>query len=297
MAHARGWCLFATALLFGCINPQGFDRDGAGGTSVSGAAGDASGGGVIGAAGGSSAGAGSGGRASGGTNPPAGVAGSIGGGGSTSLGGTVGSGAGGSGAVTGAAGAPMAGTVLYSDTFETDAVGGMAEGWIQGDTSTGLGTWKVVKDGSNVLVGAATGSDFTADIGGNLSWTDYTIAVDVKLTAGNGSFAFGLYGRYAIGTDKANYYTAYVDDSNQAQVRVRYNGGTTQVGGKSKSTTGNATLNTTYHLVLDMHGSTITFMVNGVMRVMASDMTLASGGIGLIVENATAEFDNVVVTR
>jgi hypothetical protein len=33
------------------------------------------------------------------------------------------------------------------------------------------------------------------------------------------------------------------------------------------------------------------------VRVTATDATLTSGGIGLIVSNGTAEFDNLVVTQ
>jgi hypothetical protein len=116
------------------------------------------------------------------------------------------------------------------------------------------------------------------------------------MTSGT-SFDFGIYGRFAIGTDKANFYEAYLDDTGQARVRVKLNGSTNDVGTKSKSTTGAVALNTTYTLRLDMHGSTITFYVNGVMRVMATDTTLTAGGIGLIVDGGTAEFDNVVVTE
>ena len=47
-----------------------------------------------------------------------------------------------------------------------------------------------------------------------------------------------------------------------------------------------------------MHGSVISVSVNGVVRVsMVMDTTLSGGGIGLIVNSGTAEFDNVYVTQ
>jgi hypothetical protein len=53
-----------------------------------------------------------------------------------------------------------------------------------------------------------------------------------------------------------------------------------------------------YTFTLDLRGSTISVSVNGVPRVsMVMDSTLSAGGIGLIVNNGTAEFDNVVVTE
>ena len=37
--------------------------------------------------------------------------------------------------------------------------------------------------------------------------------------------------------------------------------------------------------------------VNGLVRATVSDATLTAGGIGVILSNGTAEFDNVVVTE
>jgi hypothetical protein len=288
-------------LLAGCLTPVGYHtgdgglpggggagqtgptgvagKGGPGGTGLAGTGGHAgSGGGTTTGTAGSNGTTGVAGHGAGGTAAPTGIAGTTG------------------GSVTGAAGA-AAGTVLYFDDFENDTVGmpPAPTAWIQGDTDTGLGTWTVVSDGSNVLQGAATGSDFTVDIGGMLVWTDYTFQVDVKMISGS-SWEVGVYGRFAIGTDKANFYEAYMDDSGSVQLRVKQNGSTTTLGTKSKATTA-PTLNTVYTFKLDMHGSAITISVNGVVRVMVTDATLTAGGIGVIVEGGTAEFDNVVVTE
>jgi hypothetical protein len=289
-------------LAVGCLTPVGYDRGadggavaqgGSGGSSVSsgGAVGQ---GGSSGSSGGSSATGGSGGT---GGRPATG--------GSTGLGGTVG-GTGGAVATTGGSGGSATGgaggapAVLYSDDFSSDTVGMAATGWIPDtiDSDPSDGTWSVVSDnGNNALQGAATGSDFTMDIGGMLSWTDYTFQVDIKMTSGS-SYEFGVFGRFALGSDKGNYYEAYMDDSGEVQLRVRLNGSTTSLGSKSKSTTGDAVLGTVYTFKLDMHGSVISVSVNGVARVsMVMDSTLSTGGIGLIVNNGTAEFDNVVVTE
>jgi hypothetical protein len=195
---------------------------------------------------------------------------------------------------------PPPGTVLYSDDFSGDKVGDMATGWIADtiDSDPTKGTWSVVSDNGNLaLQGAATGGDFIMDIGGDQSWTDYTFQVDIKMIAGS-SFEFGVFGRFVLGASKGNYYEAYMDDSGGVQLRVRLDGSTTTLGTKSKSTTGDAQLNTVYTFKLDMHGSFITVSVNGVARVsMVMDTTLSAGGIGLIVNSGTAEFDNVYVTQ
>jgi hypothetical protein len=277
------WCSLAT--LAGCLTPIGYDRGLDGGATATGGA----------------TGAGGAPIATGGSPGSGGVTGRSGTGGGS--GGTVVSTGGTGGKVsngTGGAPPPPPGTVLYSDDFSGDKPGGMANGWIADtiDSDPTKGTFSVVSDNGNLaLQGAATGSDFIMDIGGDASWTDYTFQVDIKMMSGS-SFEFGVFGRFALGSDKGNYYEAYMDDSGAVQLRVRLNGSTTTLGTKSKSTTGNAQLNTVYTFKLDMHGGVITVSINGVPRVsMAMDTTLSGGGIGLIVNNGTAEFDNVYVTE
>jgi hypothetical protein len=293
-------------LVAGCLTPDGYYRGLDGGATAQGGSGAAAGssgstGGAVGQGG--SSGSSGGGSATGGSVATGGRPAT---GGATGLGGTVG-GTGGAVATTGGSGGTATGgaggasTVLYSDDFSSDTVGMAANGWIPDtiDSDPSDGTWSVISDnGNNVLQGAATGSDFTMDIGGMLSWTDYTFQVDIKMTSGS-SYEFGVFGRFALGTDKGNYYEAYMDDSGQVQLRVRLNGSTTSLGSKSKSTTGDAVIGTVYTFRLDMHGSIITVSVNGVARVsMVTDPNaLPAGGLGLIVNNGTAEFDNVVVTE
>jgi hypothetical protein len=290
------WFSLAT-LVAGCITPVGYDRSLDGGATASGGAS---------AQGGRSGQAGSSGSPGTGGTPVA-TGGAPGTGGATGRGGGTGGAVvstGGSGGTssngTGGAPPPPPGTVLYSDDFSGDTVGMMAKGWIADtiDSDPTDGTFSVVSDNGNLaLQGAASGSDFIMDIGGDSSWTDYTFQVDIKMMTGS-SFEFGVFGRFALGTDKGNYYEAYMDDSGAVQLRVKLNGSTTTLGSKSKSTTGDAQLNTVYTFKLDMHGATITISVNGVARVsMVMDTTLSTGGIGLIVNGGTAEFDNVYVTE
>ncbi len=298
----RCWLLAPLAFAIGCLTPAGYDRgvDG-GGPGAAGAGGVGATAGSTGAGGSAGSGAHAGTAGQAGTTGTVGTAGTAG---TAGLTGVAGRGTGGTPAPTGTAGTgggaagtggPPPGTVLYMDNFESDTASAMATGWLQGDTTTGLGTWSVVSDGTKVLQGVATGSDFTVDIGGNVGWTDYTFQVDVKVISG-ASWQVGVYGRFALGTDKANFYEAYMDDSGGVKLRVKKDGSTTDLGTKSKATSA-PTLNTTYTFKLDMHGGNITISVNGVVRVTVADATLTAGGIGVIVSNCTAEFDNVVVTE
>jgi len=285
-------CGSLATLVAGCLTPAGFDRGPDGGASASGGAstqGGQGGGGGKSAPGGSS---GTGGApvATGGVPGSGGATGRGGSGGTVVSAGTGGSSSSG----------PDGGTVLYMDDFSDDTAGKTAIGWIADtiDSDPADGTWSVVSDNGNLaLQGAASGSDFIMDIGGDQSWTDYTFQVDIKMISGS-SFELGVFGRFVLGTDKGNYYEAYMDDSGAVQLRVKLNGSTTTLGSKSKSTTGDAQLNTVYTFKLDMHGSVISVSVNGVARVsMVMDTTLSAGGIGLIVNGGTAEFDNVYVTQ
>ncbi len=302
---ARALLVLALAALAGCLTPEGYYRpDGGGGPAQGGSAGPSTGG-VSGTTG--TGGASAQGGTSGATGGSVGTGGHVATGGTTGTGGSVGTGGHvatggttGTGGATAKGGATGAGGALYSDDFESDTVGMQAANWLQDTVDSDLtdGTFTVASDnGNQVLQGAATGSDFIMDIGGDVSWTDYTFQVDIKMVSGS-SFEFGVFGRFTLGSDKGNYYEAYMDDSGAVQLRVRLNGSTTTLGTKSKSTTGDAVLGTVYTFVLDMHGSTISVSVNGVPRVsMVMDSTLSTGGIGLIVNNGTAEFDNVVVTE
>jgi hypothetical protein len=285
-------CCSLVTLVAGCLTPAGYDRGPDAGAGATGGASTQVG---QGGGGGKSAQGGS----SGTGGAPVATGGVPGSGGATGRGGS-----GGTVVSTGTGGSPSSGpdggSVLYIDDFSDDTAGKMAIGWIADtiDSDPSDGTWSVVSDNGNLaLQGAATGSDFIMDIGGVSTWTDYTFQVDIKMMSGS-SFEFGVFGRFALGTDKGNYYEAYMDDSGAVQLRVKLNGSTTTLGSKSKSTTGDAQLNAVYTLKLDMHGSVISVSVNGVARVsMVMDTTLSAGGIGLIVNGGTAEFDNVYVTQ
>ena len=291
------WCSLAT-LVAGCLTPGGYERGLDGGATATGGAPGQGGQAGQGSQGSQGSQAGSSGATGTGGTPVA-TGGALGTGGATGRGGT-----GGTVVSTGTGGKSSSGidggTVLYSDDFSGDTVGAMANGWIADtiDSDPTKGTWSVVSDNGNLaLQGAATGGDFIMDIGGDQSWTDYTFQVDIKMISGS-SYEFGVFGRFALGTDKGNYYEAYMDDSGAVQLRVKLNGSTTTLGSKSKSTNGAAQFNTVYTFKLDMHGGTISVSVNGVARVsMVMDTTLSAGGIGLIVNSGTAEFDNVYVTQ
>ena len=273
---ALGALLTAGGAALGCATPEVYRGDGATGragtSGVAGTTGAAGTGGVAGAA------------AAGGT---AGTGGPVGAGGVAGSAGR--GGAGGGGGAGGAAGTVAPGTVLFRDDFESPNA---RETWLSGDKEPDRGTWSIVAAGSKVFQGQAPGGDFTAQVTGNTAWTDMTIEADVVITAAS-DYEVGLYGRF---TTWDAYYIMYMDDAGQVQVRRRLNGSTTTLGTKSKATSP-PVVGAKMRFRLDIHGTTLTASVDGVMRVTTSDDMLPSGGVGLAVAQGTAQFDNVLVTR
>jgi hypothetical protein len=65
----------------------------------------------------------------------------------------------------------QAATLLYSDDFESDAVGSAPAGW-----NAVSGTWVVALDGTNVMKETDTNTAIAKSItAGSAAWTDYAV--------------------------------------------------------------------------------------------------------------------------
>jgi len=171
-------------------------------------------------------------------------------------------------------------TVLFSDDFED----GNADGW----TIAG-GTWSVVMDGSYVYSQSAASARARASAGSS-AWTDYAVTARIKpvnLQAGS-SYYVALGARYQ---SSANFYfldmrtdriaiRRFVDNSSTVLSYTNY---TVMPG-------------TWYTVTLEVNGSTLKGYINGAQVLTCTDSTFSSGAIALSTYNATAEFDDVVVT-
>ena len=301
----------------GCLSPAGYHRDlpdgdsGPAGTSgvagVSGAAGASgkagtSGTGVAGTSGitgiGGSAGtgkagtsgaagtsgvAGSTGRA--GTTGTTGTAGTTGAAGTTGHAGTTGST--GTAGTTGAAGTSGSGTVLFSDDFET----GNASQWI----TNGTGTAAVVTDGSQVYELTNLTSKVYLAAAGKTTWTDQVISARIKILSFNGSsssYYAGLCGRLA---DASDYYCAALRSDGKLAIRADIAGSSNTLG-NSVTVNPAITTGTFYTVKLEIIGTTINVYLNGALSDTVTDASIPAGGVGLLVDNADAEFDDVTVT-
>lgn len=305
-----------------CLSPTGYTRDlpgggGQGGTSgtsgVSGAAGTsgkagASGSGVAGTTGITGLGGGAGtGRAGtsgnvgtagttgaagalgvAGTSGTAGTTGRAGTTGTTGTAGTTGTtGVAGTTGTTGTAGTSGSGTVLFSDDFET----GDASQWI----TNGTGTAAVVTDGSQVYELTNLTSKVYLAAAGKVTWTDQVISARIKILSFNGSsssYYAGLCGRLA---DASNYYCAALRSDGKLAVRADIAGSSNTLG-NSVTVSPVIAPGTFYTVKLEIIGSTISVYLNGALVDTVTDASIPAGGVGLLVANADAEFDDVSVT-
>ena len=170
--------------------------------------------------------------------------------------------------------------MLAADDFED----GNANGW---DT---VGTWSVVTDGSDVFRNTNLTGLSTAMIDDG-PWTDQVLEVDAKalnLTSGSTRW-FGVAVRY---TDPDNYYYVTIRNNNQAVLKKMVNG----VFSDLDSIAFTPSTNTWYSLKLSAIGNSLKFSIDGDLKLEATDSDLTSGTVGGIMYQASAQFDDVLVT-
>jgi hypothetical protein len=93
-------------------------------------------------------------------------------------------------------------------------------------------------------------------------------------------------------TDASHFYYVALRSDGKVVIAIN-NAGTSTLSGAISA---GIVTGTWYTVKLTIVGSTLTAYINGAMVAQASDATLTNGGVGLIVDNANAEFDDVVVT-
>jgi len=199
--------------------------------------------------------------------------------GTTGRGGTTG---GGGNSVTGSGGS---GAILFMDDFETTKV------W----DWTGDATHMVVADGANHVfeLNSMMSKQSLAAYTPTGATSDHSIEARVKVLSWNGSsssYIAALCARLSSGS--SFYYLAI--QSNDGKLKIKYNNGSNSSIGSSLE--GQFVLNTWITLKFTVVGSTLTAYANGTMIGQETDSTITSGtSIGLLVDNARAQFDDVVV--
>ncbi|AVT36379.1 family 16 glycoside hydrolase [Plantactinospora sp. BB1] len=177
-------------------------------------------------------------------------------------------------------GATAQAATLFSDDFED----GNSTGW-----TTSGGSWSVDTDGSRVYRQSGTSSDARA-LAGTTSWANYTVQTRVKPTAFNGSNRFvALLARVQSNT---SYYYLALRSNNTVELK-RLSGGSSTTLDTASVTVG---LNNWYTLRLDVSGSSLRGYVNGTLLTEGTDSSYGTGRIGVATFNATANFDDVLVS-
>ncbi len=174
---------------------------------------------------------------------------------------------------------PIQAAVLFSEDFED----GNFNGW-----STSGGSWSVVTDGTKVDKQSSVSAN-AHTYTGTATWSNYTVKARVKLLSFNGTDRpVGLCARFQ---SSSNFYALTVSNANKLEIRKKASGSFTTLASKAYT----AQTGTWYDFKLVVNGSNITAYVNDVLELTASDSSFATGRIGFMTVNASAEFDDVSV--
>jgi hypothetical protein len=167
---------------------------------------------------------------------------------------------------------------LASDNFED----GDANGW-----TTNGGTWSVVQDGTEMYKQAAASGTYNSSVGDS-SWADYTVQAKVKPLSFNGSTgSVGIRTRFM---NDSNFYNFRYQDG-KLQILKRVSDVSTVLIDKAYT----INTGTTYTFKASVKGSTLQFYVNGNLELSDTDSSLTAGKSALALNNATAEFDDVLI--
>jgi hypothetical protein len=174
---------------------------------------------------------------------------------------------------------PTLRTTMYSTDFESGA-----GPW----TRTGLGFWNLTPSGSTVYSQSSVAGDARASIG--VPADDQIVRVRARLDTfasptGTQERWFGVMARHV---DDANFYYLSLRSSNTVSLRKVINGTVTTLA----SAPFPVLPGTWYQLRFDAIGNTLRAYVNGVLRLEASDSSLATGNSGPAMFKAATDFDD-----
>ena len=179
---------------------------------------------------------------------------------------------------------PNAQSTLLSDNFND----GNAAGW-----TAGAGTWSVVNDGSGAIVYQQSNLVGDAYATAGSGWTNQIIEADLRATAFDSAPTedwLGIGGRY---TDFNNHYYVTLRNSNTLILRKVVGGTFTSL----DSTAFTVSPGVTYHVRLEMIGTSIKVYIDGTLLLEATDSALPTGGVILRTFRASVLYDNVQVLR
>ena len=220
---------------------------------------------------------------------------------STGLGGAGGTFSGGGGKLGGLGGgiinpglggsaASPSGLILFRDDFET----GFADAWLPADPAY----WQVVAgsgaDATSVYQHDGAFAPGNVSIAGDPSWDDVVVESKINVSAFAASSASYLGGICARVSVPGDYYLLALRGDGRVDLRRVSGYVETVLTATSAPVIAAGTWST---VRLSAVGTTLNAYLNGSLILTADDATYPSGEIGLQTDGATAQFDDVVVTR
>jgi hypothetical protein len=175
------------------------------------------------------------------------------------------------------------GNLLFNDNFS-----GGAGNWTIGPLGNASG-WSVGSSGYSYSGAGPT----QAYAGNTTTWTDYTVATDVKLSSLS-NYPGGLRGR--VNTSTGSAYVAWIYPA-QGLIRLfRVGQWSIDAGNTLLGTSSALTMDTNVHnLRMAFQGSTIQVYYDNVLVITATDTTYTQGAVALDVYNQPITFNNVTV--
>jgi hypothetical protein len=189
------------------------------------------------------------------------------------------------------------------DPFEAvSATGTLLSEDFQDSTANGFtstGTWAFITDSgtSSIVYNGSSSSAKFGTIGGDSTWTDYTVSTNIKVTAQGGSKKL-----YFLGHASA-YNTGYgleinTNTSTSWKINAGYlNNGSFTAGSGCTQISGTGLANNTWYTVtLAFSGTTVTVSIDGVQKFSFVNSASTSGKIAFYSDRDTFSIDNVSVS-
>jgi pectate lyase len=152
-------------------------------------------------------------------------------------------------------------------------------------------------DGTKVLSLTEAAGDQRLGAAGMLTWTNYSVEAKVKVLSFSGTSSSDGVAICARLSGPESFYYLLISPSDTKALKIKINNSGNSSLSSSLDSTGFA-LNTWVTLRLDVQGPTLTASLNGAIKgtytATGADI-LPMGGIGLMVQRANVEFDDVTV--
>jgi hypothetical protein len=204
----------------------------------------------------------------------------------------------------GTAASPSQGTLTlpYSDSFDGDAVGqqprylSQMQGAFEVEPCAAGRSGNCVQQQAPVQPIEWDGNSNPYTIGGNLSWSNYTVAADALIAQAGSVQLIGRAGtQHAFGPAGINEY--YLQLSNTGAWSIVRNNTSDTLTTLASGTVAAPGTGTWQHLALAFNGSSISAAINGTTVATVTDASYASGMAGFGTSGyQTDQFDNLSVT-